>query len=187
VTTAPRLTFDELPASLRTRLNARVERLGYLGEFFRIAAHQPDPLGHFIDFTESLKSALDWRLVEVIALTVASKTGNQYELVQHQRLASKLGMDGATIALLSGGSPEATVSLDENASVVRRLAAAVVDARGRSCDAAYARVEQRLGHEVAIGCLMTATRYLAHATMANTWQLEPPVPAPAELRELING
>jgi hypothetical protein len=25
---------------------------------------------------------------------------------------------------------------------------------------------------------MTACRYLAHATMANTWELRPPVPSP---------
>jgi len=33
-------------------LRPRVERLGYLGEFFRYTAHQPQALISFLDFTE---------------------------------------------------------------------------------------------------------------------------------------
>ena len=77
---------------LRSRLKARVDRLGYLGEFFQVAAHQPEALAGFIAFTEALKEHLDWRLAEVIALTVATETGNAYERVQHERLALTLGM-----------------------------------------------------------------------------------------------
>lgn len=59
--------FEELPEPLRGELAARVERLGYLGGFFSVAAHQPDPLLHFNRFTESLKDGLPGRLSEVVA------------------------------------------------------------------------------------------------------------------------
>ncbi len=36
--------FDDLDPALREVLRARVERLGYLGEFFQCAAHQPAAL-----------------------------------------------------------------------------------------------------------------------------------------------
>lgn len=83
--------FEDLPEPLRGELAARVERLGYLGGFFSVAAHQPDPLLHFNRFTESLKDGLPGRLGEVVALAAAATAGNQYELVQHIRLARKLG------------------------------------------------------------------------------------------------
>jgi alkylhydroperoxidase family enzyme len=83
--------FEDLPEPLRGELAARVERLGYLGGFFSVAAHQPDPLLHFNRFTESLKDGLPGRLAEVVALAAAATAGNQYELVQHIRLARKLG------------------------------------------------------------------------------------------------
>jgi hypothetical protein len=58
------------------------------------------------------------------------------------------------------------------------MAAAVVHARGRSCEDEFEALAALVGDAVAIACLMTATRYLAHATMANTWGLDPPVPSP---------
>lgn len=48
---------DELEPKLREALRPRVERLGYLGEFFRCAGHAPDVLRHFMAMTEALKQA----------------------------------------------------------------------------------------------------------------------------------
>lgn len=183
MSTAPRIPFDELPEPLQETLRPRVERLGYLGEFFQVAAHQPDALARFVDFTEALKQALDWRLVEAIALTVAAETRNDYERVQHERLALKLGMDEAEVrALVDGtaaGAQRARFAPAELAAV--GLAHEVVQARGRSCDVAYAELAALTGDVVAVGCLMMATRYLAHATMANTWDVRPPVPSPLDV------
>lgn len=179
MTATPRIAYEELPDDVREQLRPRVERLGYLGEFFQVAAHQPEALRHFVDYTEALKDALDWRLVESIALTVAAETGNDYERVQHERLALSLGMSRAEVRALAAGDSLAEperFSLAEHAAV--RLARHVVEARGRACTDAYRTLEELVGSEVAVACLMTATRYLAHATMANTWGVRAPVASP---------
>src|SRR2546421_525674 len=93
----PRLALEQMDAALAALLQPRMERLGYLGEFFRCAAHQPEPLQHFLRFTESLKTVLPDRITEVVALTVASQLENAYERVQHERLALKLGFAEAWI------------------------------------------------------------------------------------------
>lgn len=54
----PRLELDQLPAELATALRPRVQRLGYLGEFFKCAAHQPAALLSFMRFTDDLKEVL---------------------------------------------------------------------------------------------------------------------------------
>jgi AhpD family alkylhydroperoxidase len=179
VTSASRIDFDLLPAPLQNRLAPRVERLGYLGEFFQVAAHQPAALAGFIDFTEALKVALPVRLVEVIALTAAAATGNDYERVQHERLALRVGLTRDEVAALVAGRPgDAAFAPDELAAAA--LTDAAVRAQGRSCADAYERLSCLVGDEAAVACLMTATRYLAHATMANTWGLRPPVASPLE-------
>ena len=71
----PRLAADALPQNLAVMLRPRVERLGYLGEFFRCAAHQPAALVSFMAFTENLKHALPDRLTETVALTVSTRSG----------------------------------------------------------------------------------------------------------------
>lgn len=173
----PRIGLEALPAQLAQELAPRVERLGYLGEFFQVAAHQPAALGHFVAFTEALKAALDRRVMEVVALTVAAGTRNEYERVQHERLALTIGFSLDDIAAIVGDDLDGPRFSD-----VERAAAAlardVVDARGRQCTSAFESLQDLGGPETAVACLMTATRYLAHATMANTWELRPPVPSP---------
>jgi len=173
-----RIPFEDLPAGLRSRLEARVARLGYLGEFFQVAAHQPEALAGFIDYTEALKESVPARLVEAIALTIASESGNAYERVQHERLALKLGFTEAEIrSLVAQGASLDGFPPEERAAV--ELARQVRTACGGACPA-YDELERMVGEEVAVGCLMTAVRYLAHATMSNTWALTPPVASPLE-------
>lgn len=173
----PRLELDALPPELAAQLRPRAERLGYLGEFFQVAGHQPAALGHFVAFTEALKSALDPRLVEVIALTVATASENAYERVQHERLALTVGMSLEEVAAVVGGDL-AGLWFSDAERAAACLARDVTSARGRSCHAAYGALLALVGPADAIGCLMTATRYLAHATMANTWGLLAPVASP---------
>lgn len=181
----PCIAYEQLPDALREQLRPRVERLGYLGEFFQIAGHQPEALACFVGYTEALKGALDWRLVEAIALTVAAETGNGYERVQHERLALELGMHVAEVrALVEGNASHAhEPAFDEAELAAVRLAREVVGARGRACTPAYESLEQLVGHTVAVGCLMTATRYLMHSTMSNTWGLRAPVVSPLAIEE----
>ncbi len=177
----PRIPFEQLPPDLRGQLQPRYERLGYLGEFFQVAASQPAALSHFVGWTEALKEAIDWRLAEAIALTVAAATGNQYERVQHERLSLKLGFEIEQVrSLVDGGAPGRPdlFSAAERAAV--ELAREVVEARGRSCEAAFGALVELVGPEAGIGCLMIATRYLAHSTMSNTWGVRAPVSSPLE-------
>jgi hypothetical protein len=114
-------------------------------------------------------------VTEIIALTIASRSGNEYERVQHERLALKLGMTEGEVAAIVGGRALAeSEQFSETECVAAELATCVVSAGGRGCPTAYARLETLEGSAVAVACLMTAARYLAHATMANTWALRPP-------------
>ncbi len=176
--TIPRLEFETLAPDLAKVLEPRVERLGYLGEFFKCAGHQPAALLSFIDFTEHSKKALPQRLVEVIALTASAKLGNAYERNQHERLSVRLGYGGdwvaAVEALDPGGAPS---ELDDADRVVQRLVIAMLDRHGHGVEAELAAVVEAIGHERAIAVLMVVGRYVVHALIVNTLALEPPVPS----------
>lgn len=168
-----RLAFDELDPALHQALAAKVERLGYLGEFFAVGGHQPAATGAFQAFTEALKSALDPELTEAVALAVASALDNDYERTQHERLAASLGFPVEWIAAAIGrGDP---VVLGAEAAAARDLALAVVADYGRGAAPVLARVVDVLGEERAVGVLLTVGRYVAHAAVANTLELAAPV------------
>lgn len=168
-----RLTFDELDPDLRQALAPKVERLGYLGEFFAVGGHQPAATAAFQAFTEALKAALEPELTEAVALSVATALGNDYERTQHERLAATLGFSVPWIAAATDRGDPAT--LGEAAQAARRLALAVVDDYGRGAAGELARAVDVLGEERAVGVLLTVGRYVAHAAVANTLELAAPV------------
>lgn len=168
-----RLSYEELDRSIQDVLRAKVERLGYLGEFFAVAGHQPAATTAFQQFTESLKAALPPELTETVALTVASMLGNQYEQAQHERLSSTLGFSPAWIAAAIGQGDEAELS--ERARVARTLARSVVESYGRAAAPVLSHAVDVLGEEHAVGVLLTVGRYVAHAVISNTLELAPPV------------
>jgi alkylhydroperoxidase family enzyme len=168
-----RLGFDELDPQLQDALRAKVERLGYLGEFFAVGGHQPAATAAFQHFTEALKKALPAELTEVVALSLASALGNAYEQVQHERLAATQGFSVEWIAAALGhGEPS---PLSDEARVARRLALAIVDGYGHHAAAELERAVDVLGEEQAVGVLLTVGRYVAHAVIANTLHLAAPV------------
>lgn len=173
-----KLSLDEMPAELQELLSPRVERLGYLGEFFQYASLQPESLAHFIRWTETLKEALNHRLVEAIALTIASRTNNEYEQVQHERLALKTGFSEEEIRCLIDPRAPSCATLTREELAAAALAGCIVDGLGTGCEPALLRLTRLVGEEEAVGCLMMAARYLAHAVMSNTWRLRAPVPSP---------
>ena len=87
----PRLEFDQLDPRLQAILEARVKRLGYLGEFFKVTGHRTGPAGG-MEMTEALKKTLPDGLTELGALTVAKLMGNDYERHQHERLSGQAGI-----------------------------------------------------------------------------------------------
>ena len=174
----PRLGFEELRPDLAETLRPRVERLGYLGEFFKCAGHQPQALMSFIRFTEDLKHALPDRLTEVVALTVATAYDNAYERIQHERLSLKLGFGEdwvrGVIALKSDGAG----GMSEAEILAQKLTLAVVERRGHGAEAELEAVIKAIGHEQAIAILMLIGRYITHALIVNCLNLAPPVASP---------
>lgn len=172
--------LDDLAPILRERLSARVDRLGYLGEFFVRAASQPVALAHFIDWTEALKTELPFRVTEAIALTISARTGNDYERVQHERLALANGMSREEIEAIESGRMGRVESLSETEVAAAALCRCLLDDNGRGCEPALRRLARCADEATAVAALMMAGRYLAHATMANAWGLKPPLPSPLE-------
>lgn len=169
-----RLRFDELDPELQEALRAKVERLGYLGEFFAVGGHQPGATAAFQHFTDALKKALPPELTEVVALSVASALGNAYEQFQHERLAATQGLSVEWISAAVGRSDSSHLS--EEARAARRLALAAVEGYGHGAAAGeLAQAVDALGEEHAVAVLLTIGRYVAHAVIANTLELAPPV------------
>jgi alkylhydroperoxidase family enzyme len=178
----PRIPLEDLDDELQGLLTPRVRRLGYLGEFFQVAAHQPLALAHFVGFTEALKQALPWRLVEIVALTVSGAAGNASERVQHERLALALGMSEAEVREVLAGRVEPP-AFSEAEALAHRIALDFVRDAGRGAGALVDRLAAMIEPAVAVAVVLTASRYLAHAAASNAWELRAPVPSPFDRRE----
>lgn len=174
----PRISYDALPPKLQEELAAKVQRLGYLGEFFQVAAHQPDALYHFNRFTETLKEALPHNLVELLALTLATWAENFYERVQHERLALKLGLSEAWVKDVERLSPDNTTRLTPTEKAAQTLALSMAKTQGRGARADAEAFLKLTDHQTLVGVMLTVGRYLAHAAFCNTMQIKPPVPSP---------
>ena len=172
-----RLEFDDLPAGLATRLAPRVERLGYLGEFFKCAAHQPTALAAFMDFTEAGKGALDERLVELVALTAAGWMGNAYERHQHERLCVRLGLGRDWIEAVNRLQPDKAPVMSEQDRRIQKLVLTILDSKGHSAGPMFEQAVEQLGQESAVAILMVIGRYVTHGLIVNTLALAPPVPS----------
>ena len=171
------LDYDELRPDLREALRARYERLGYLGDFFRYMAHQPDALIAFDAFTEACKHALPLDLAEAIALTAATRLGNDYERHQHERLAVRSGLDRSWVAAVEALDPDA---LDGPPADVQRYVLRAIDGLGRGgSDAADALdvVAATRGDATAAAVALLTARFIGHATVSSACRLQPSVPS----------
>jgi alkylhydroperoxidase family enzyme len=179
VLSVERVPFERLPDQLRARLSARMERLGYLGGFFQLAAHQPDALAAFIDFTEALKGALPVRLAELVALRTATLAGCEYERVQHERYAlaaHALSLEEVRAVVMS--DPRGSEGFGAVDIAVLELATCVAADHGHDSVAAFDRLVGLTDEPTAVGCLLLTARFLAHAAVANCWQLAAPRRSP---------
>ena len=173
----PRLTREKLHPDLEAYLRPRIERLGYLGEFFQCAGHQPEALLSFLEYTDHLKHALPNNLTEIVSLTVAQLVNNSYERVQHERLSLKLGFGEIWLReVLTLKGDEGHMS--EQEVLVQRLAMAAINRRGHDITAELEPVVRAIGPATSIAVLMLVGRYLSHAIIANALNLAPPVPSP---------
>lgn len=176
----PRLSSGEMPQELAEYLRPRVERLGYLGEFFQCAAHQPKALLAFMGLTDQLRVALPENLTEIVALSVSCLMNNGYERAQHERLCLKLGFDKTWIREVCSLVPSSARRITEEERLVQALVVAAVNRRGHDCKAELEAVIRAIGHAQAIAVLMLIGRYVTHALFVNCLALKPPVPSPLE-------
>lgn len=172
-----RLRFDELDPTAQAALRARVERLGYMGEFFQCAGVQPTVLVPFMEMTEALKKALPDRLTEVGALTVATLMDNAYERHQHERLSRKLGFGDAWIVAVERVEPSIATELSDAERAVQRLVIAMVERRGLDVEKELAAAVAQIGTDLTIAVLFLVGRYITHAMIVNSLKLTPPVPS----------
>lgn len=176
-TQIPRFGFDELPPAIADALRAKVERLGYLGEFFAATAHQPAALKAFIDFTDLSKGELDMRVVELIALTVAAMKDVAYEKHQHERLSVKLGYGRDWVAAVERLAPATETALSKTERCVQGFVIAAVRNEGVGTSALLEEVIAELGVAGAVAVLFVMGRYVAHAVIVNSLGIGAPVPS----------
>jgi alkylhydroperoxidase family enzyme len=172
-----RLEMDQLEPSLAARLAPRVARLGYLGEFFKCAGHQPAALTAFVDFTEESKKGLPERLVEVVALSAALSLGNAYERNQHERLCVRRGFGKDWIAAVEALDPDHAPGLSDGERAVQRYVLRALEGMGRGAAAALEGLVEALGAEAAVAVMMVLGRYAVHGLIVNSLELAPPVPS----------
>ncbi|MGV7123151.1 hypothetical protein [Sphingopyxis sp. 550A] len=172
-----RLGFEDLAPEAQAVLDARVKRLGYLGEFFRCAGHQPTVLVPFMEMTEALKKALPDRLTEVGALTIASLMGNDYERHQHERLSVRLGFGPDWVAAVERLDPAGGNELSAEERAVQRFVMFAIEKKAKGVAAELDALIDLIGPEQAIAILFLVGRYITHALIVNALELAPPVPS----------
>jgi hypothetical protein len=173
----PRLQMNEMAPALAEALEPRVKRLGYLGEFFQCAAHQPDALLAFMDFTDAAKGGLTDKMVELIALTVAVRNANAYERNQHERLSIRRGYGQGWLEAVERLAPDGQAALAPDEIVVQTYVLKALERAGTGSAEAFGAVVTALGHEQAIAVMMVVGRYITHGLFVNTLELDPPVPS----------
>jgi uncharacterized peroxidase-related enzyme len=127
---------DQAPEASSPGLAAVHGQLGVVPNLFRVIANSPAALEGFLGFAGALKSALDVKTRERIALAVAQVNGCDYCLSAHTYLGLNLAkISPEEIALNRKGS-----SSDDKAAAAVRFAALVAKERGRVTDADLAAV-----------------------------------------------
>jgi alkylhydroperoxidase family enzyme len=169
----PQLEFAQLDARLQEYLRPTVERLGYLGEFFQVVGHVPGALIEFMEYTKAVKAPLTDAENEVLALSVCSFLGADYERIQHERLARRLGFSLDWIAAAMGRSDAGALKPEERA--LRDLALGVSRRGGKECTAEIAAVARLLGPEKTMAVLLQITRFGMIAALCNALNLRLPV------------
>lgn len=171
----PRIPFEEFAHDLKESLRPKVERLGYCGEIWQIGANVPQSMFQFCELTEALKSEIDMKLVELVALTAAGVMGNTYEKNQHERLANSLGYGREWIAQVNELQAEPGNHMSDAECAVQKFAMAAIYRRGHDCQEHFKDVIEAVGPQQATGILLSVGRCVMHAIFRNTLGLEPPV------------
>jgi hypothetical protein len=68
--------------------------------------------------------------------------------------------------------------MSEAEILAQKLTVAVIERRGHGADVELEAVIKAIGHVQAVAVLMLIGRYITHALIVNSFNLEPPVPSP---------
>ncbi|CAN5552935.1 hypothetical protein BH23ACT3_BH23ACT3_03780 [soil metagenome] len=183
------LRFDELDPSLADVLRPRYERLGYLGGFFTHMGHQPDALAAFERFTLACRNALPVNLAETIALSAATRLGNDYERHQHEHLAVRSDMSADWIADVELLAPDHARLMDDLERACQRFVLAAIDHLGRAGAGSdeLAAVADLSDDSTTAGVALLTARFIGHAVVSTACDLTPPVPSIFPAPSTIEG
>jgi len=119
----PYVTAEQLPESERGLFDDIRERFGRVNNIFRVLAHRPPLLRHYLQFGVGLRhvTQLDPVLRELAILTVGRLTQCPYEVVHHSALAQRLGVRPDQLAQLAAWESDPAFTAQERA--VMRYAA----------------------------------------------------------------
>ena len=173
----PRVALEALDPALRDFLKPTIDRLGYLGEFFQVAAHVPNAIPAFMQYTGAVKAPLSDAQNEVLALTVCAMLEADYERIQHERLSRRLGFSIEWIAAASGRPGSHVSVLKEDERALLALAQAAVSSHGLRCASELQAVAKLIGPDRAVAALLQISRFMGIALMCNALALELPVPS----------
>jgi len=171
----PRLGLDAVDPAVRDLLGPTVERLGYFGEFFQVAAHVPGAIPAFMQYTGAVKAPLADAHNEVLALTVCGALEADYERIQHERLAKRLGFTLDWIAAASARAGSHASALKDDERKLQALALAMVSTHGLRCGDELRAAVDALGPEKAVAALLQVSRFVTIALMCNALSLTLPV------------
>ena len=141
-----------------------------------MAAHVHGAIPAFMQYTGAVKAPLADAHNEVLALTVCGALEADYERIQHERLAKRLGFSLDWIAAASGRAGSHASALQDDERKLQALALAMVSsARAALLRRARARSSTALGPEKAVAALLQVSRFVTIALLCNALSLTLPV------------
>lgn len=171
-----RKDWNDLSPAARQILQPRYERLGYLGEFFAVLAHDEKLLISFLQLSDAMRDSLALRDREVLALTISAARKAEYELFQHEQLCLKSGLTAEWVAAVESLDP-ASGELSDDDRDVMQLAVAVEAQQWEQGRIHLARIAQRRGTKAAVDLLVAAGYYLMAVSLEQALDLRSPVPS----------
>jgi hypothetical protein len=173
----PRIEQDAMAPPLADYLKPRVERLGYLGEWFKAAGNAPAVLLAFLKLTDALKDALPPKVSEAVVLTEATVLNNQYEKNQHERLSVRSGYGREWVAEVERVTPDTAVLMTQAECAAQRYTLAALSGDLPHIRSTFQTLSNHFSPGEAIAILMLVGRYWAHALGVATLDLAAPVPS----------
>ena len=138
---------------------------------FRMAGHSGELIEGFTKLGTQLLyfGSLDPVLREIAIIRVGVLSKASYEVTQHERIASRIGMSDALIAAIQEG-PQAA-AFDEMQSLVMRFTDDIV-LNVRASDATFEPLRQRLDYQQLQELVMTIGYYMLISRFLETFDVD---------------